>query len=108
EYVATDGIAAEIRKILTQSRQGAKRCRAPQLLSLRLCVRNLFVWFHAPIKGGVHNALIVAWDTGCDTVQLSHGRAAALCAFAPLREKFLFVCRRLGFTHLSKVGFITR
>lgn len=28
------------------------------------------VGFHAPIKGGVHNALIVAKDTGCDTVQL--------------------------------------
>src|SRR5215204_2793470 len=26
--------------------------------------------FHAPIKGGLHNALIVAKDTGCDTVQL--------------------------------------
>jgi len=28
------------------------------------------IGFHAPIKGGVHNALIVAKDTGCDTVQL--------------------------------------
>jgi len=28
------------------------------------------IGFHAPIKGGVHNALIVARDTGCDTVQL--------------------------------------
>jgi deoxyribonuclease-4 len=27
------------------------------------------IGFHAPIKGGVHNALIVAKDTGCDTVQ---------------------------------------
>jgi deoxyribonuclease-4 len=28
------------------------------------------IGFHAPIKGGVHNALIVAKDTGCDAVQL--------------------------------------
>src|SRR2546423_8653041 len=28
------------------------------------------IGFHAPIKGGVHNALIVAKDTGCNTVQL--------------------------------------
>lgn len=28
------------------------------------------IGFHAPIKGGIHNALIVAKDTGCDTVQL--------------------------------------
>src|SRR5882724_9984510 len=28
------------------------------------------IGFHAPIKGGVHDALIVARDTGCDTVQL--------------------------------------
>src|ERR1044072_8063747 len=28
------------------------------------------IGFHAPIKGGVYNALIVAKDTGCDTVQL--------------------------------------
>ena len=28
------------------------------------------IGFHAPIKGGVHNALLVARKTGCDTVQL--------------------------------------
>lgn len=28
------------------------------------------IGFHAPIKGGLQNALIVARDTGCDTVQL--------------------------------------
>lgn len=28
------------------------------------------IGFHAPIKGGVHHALLVAKDTGCDTVQL--------------------------------------
>src|SRR5688500_744956 len=28
------------------------------------------IGFHAPIKGGVHNALIVAKETGCETVQL--------------------------------------
>ncbi|MFN2530644.1 MAG: deoxyribonuclease IV [Pyrinomonadaceae bacterium] len=28
------------------------------------------IGFHAPIKGGLHNALIIASDVGCDTVQL--------------------------------------
>jgi len=28
------------------------------------------IGFHAPIKGGLHQSLIVAKDTGCDTVQL--------------------------------------
>ena len=28
------------------------------------------IGFHAPIKGGLHNALIVARETGCDTVQI--------------------------------------
>src|SRR5690242_19527049 len=28
------------------------------------------IGFHAPIKGGLHSALLVAKDTGCDTVQL--------------------------------------
>src|SRR6185295_2399375 len=28
------------------------------------------IGFHAPIKGGLHEALLVARDTGCDTVQI--------------------------------------
>ena len=28
------------------------------------------IGFHAPITGGLHEALIVARDTGCDTVQI--------------------------------------
>lgn len=28
------------------------------------------IGFHAPIKGGLHNALIVAHETGCNTVQI--------------------------------------
>jgi deoxyribonuclease-4 len=28
------------------------------------------IGFHAPIKGGLHNALVIAKETGCDTVQL--------------------------------------
>lgn len=28
------------------------------------------IGFHAPIKGGLHNALLVAKETGCDTVQI--------------------------------------
>ena len=32
--------------------------------------RRLRIGFHAPIKGGLHNALLVARDTGCDTLQI--------------------------------------
>src|SRR6059036_765722 len=28
------------------------------------------IGFHAPIKGGLHESLIVAKETGCDTVQI--------------------------------------
>ena len=28
------------------------------------------IGFHAPIKGGVHNALVISKEVGCDTVQL--------------------------------------
>lgn len=35
-----------------------------------MTTRRPKIGFHAPIKGGVHNALIVAKDTGCETVQL--------------------------------------
>ncbi len=28
------------------------------------------IGFHAPIKGGLHEALLVARDTGCDTLQI--------------------------------------
>src|SRR5690242_20180873 len=28
------------------------------------------IGFHAPIKGGLYNALLIARDTGCTTVQL--------------------------------------
>jgi len=33
-------------------------------------VRRPRIGFHAPVKGGLHEALIVAKDTGCDTVQI--------------------------------------
>jgi len=35
-----------------------------------LKARRPGIGFHAPIKGGLHEALIVARDTGCDTVQI--------------------------------------
>lgn len=36
----------------------------------KLKTRRPKIGFHAPIKGGLHNALIVARDIGCDTVQI--------------------------------------
>jgi deoxyribonuclease-4 len=40
------------------ARNTSKRARTPR------------IGFHAPIKGGLHEALLVARDTGCDTVQI--------------------------------------
>ena len=39
-------------------------------MSSPLNPRRPKIGFHAPIKGGLHNALIVARDIGCDTVQI--------------------------------------
>jgi len=39
-------------------------------MATRLKPRRPRIGFHAPIKGGLHESLIVAKDTGCDAVQL--------------------------------------
>lgn len=60
------GKAEPFRKVRRRSRKNlnyskmavSKRKRVPR------------IGFHAPIKGGLHEALIVARDTGCDTVQI--------------------------------------
>jgi deoxyribonuclease IV len=36
----------------------------------RSATRKPRIGFHAPIKGGLHNALVIAKETGCGTVQL--------------------------------------
>ena len=38
--------------------------------STKIKARRARIGFHAPIKGGLHNALVIAKETGCDTVQL--------------------------------------
>ncbi len=40
------------------------------MASKQLNTQRPRIGFHAPIKGGLHQALVVAKDTGCDTVQL--------------------------------------
>lgn len=44
--------------------------KAVTTLNKTLKYRRPRIGFHAPIKGGLHNALLVARDTGCDTVQI--------------------------------------
>ena len=38
--------------------------------STKIKARRARIGFHAPIKGGLHNALVIAKETGCDAVQL--------------------------------------
>lgn len=44
--------------------------KAVTTLNKTLKYRRPRIGFHAPIKGGLHNALLVARATGCDTVQI--------------------------------------
>src|SRR5436853_7462810 len=39
-------------------------------MATRKGVRKPRIGFHAPIKGGLHESLIIAKETGCDAVQL--------------------------------------
>src|SRR5437868_13178539 len=39
-------------------------------MSKRTAIRKPRIGFHAPIKGGLHESLIIAKETGCDTVQI--------------------------------------
>jgi deoxyribonuclease-4 len=49
--------------------------------------------FHAPIKGGLHEALIVAKDTGCDTVQIFSRNPRGWMA-KPLTEAYIELFRK--------------
>src|SRR2546421_13057493 len=58
------------------STEGGKAAESESLASGSLNMeatskkRRPRIGFHAPIKGGLHNALLVARDTGCDTLQM--------------------------------------
>src|SRR5689334_2536380 len=61
------------------------------------------IGFHAPIKGGVHNALIIARDTGCDTVQLFSRNPRGWMA-KPLESSDVKLFRKTRkFTNISPV-----
>jgi deoxyribonuclease-4 len=61
------------------------------------------IGFHAPIKGGVHNALIVAKDTGCDTVQLFSRNPRGWLAKPFSLEDVLLFRRTRSLTRISPV-----
>jgi deoxyribonuclease-4 len=41
-----------------------------KIMARRIGTQKPRIGFHAPIKGGIHEALVVARDIGCDTVQI--------------------------------------
>src|SRR4026207_88192 len=61
------------------------------------------IGFHAPTKGGVHNALIVAKDTGCDTVQLFSRNPRGWMAKPLTLDDVLLVRRARRLTKISPV-----
>ena len=61
------------------------------------------IGFHAPIKGGVHNALIVAKDTGCETVQLFSRNPRGWAAKPLTLEDVLLFRRTREATKISPV-----
>ena len=67
------------RKFLAQRRKGAKRCRVSKRLSLRLCAFA----FICLVIAVIFSARAKNEDDVSSLIE------AALCAFAPLREKFL-------------------
>jgi deoxyribonuclease-4 len=66
-------------------------------------LRKPKIGFHAPIKGGVHNALIVAKDTGCDTVQLFSRNPRGWLAKPLSLEDILLFRKTRGLTRISPV-----
>lgn len=61
------------------------------------------IGFHAPIKGGVHNALLVAKDTGCDTVQLFSRNPRGWMAKPLTHEDVLLFRKTRKLTKISPV-----
>src|SRR2546421_13128283 len=51
------------------------------------------IGFHAPIKGGLHESLIVARDTGCDAVQIFSRNPRGWMA-KPLTQEAIDLFRR--------------
>jgi deoxyribonuclease-4 len=66
-------------------------------------LRKPKIGFHAPIKGGVHNALIVAKDTGCDTVQLFSRNPRGWLAKPLSLEDVLLFRKTRSLTRISPV-----
>src|SRR6267154_4023267 len=61
------------------------------------------IGFHAPIKGGLHESLIVARDTGCDAVQIFSRNPRGWMAKPLTRESIDLFRRTRKQTKLSPV-----
>jgi len=61
------------------------------------------IGFHAPIKGGLHEALVVARDTGCDTVQIFSRNPRGWTAKPLSRADILLFRKTRRLTKLSPV-----
>jgi len=64
---------------------------------------NRKIGFHAPIKGGLQNALVVAKETGCDTVQLFSRNPRGWMAKSLTAEDIQLFRKTLKQTRLSPV-----
>jgi len=62
-------------------------------MTRRRIVRRPRIGFHAPIKGGLHESLIVAKETGCDAVQLFSRNPRGWMA-KPLTKEAIFLFRK--------------
>jgi deoxyribonuclease-4 len=62
------------------------------------------IGFHAPITGGLHQALIVARDTGCDTVQIFSRNPRAWLAKPLSREDIALFRKTRRLTKISPVA----
>ena len=61
------------------------------------------IGFHAPIKGGVHEALVIARETGCDTVQIFSRNPRGWMAKALLPDDVALFRKTRRATKLSPV-----
>ena len=61
------------------------------------------IGFHAPITGGIHQALIVAKDTGCDTVQIFSRNPRGWMAKPLLPDDVLLFKQTRKLTRISPV-----
>src|SRR5256714_12034787 len=61
------------------------------------------IGFHAPVKGGLHSALVIARETGCDAVQIFSRNPRGWMAKPLTRESINLFKRTKRITKLSPI-----